>query len=114
MNKAQVLILLVLIALAVYYFSQEKATQKPSNQSTLPPFQPSILPNQLPVINCPPAPIITRNNQPNAAIMPTNLPNQEPVYFPSAEFREISPDEQYRQTLLTLGEDWLASLSNWQ
>ena len=50
MNKAQVLILLVLIALAVYYFSQtEKATQKPSSQSTLPPFQPSILPHQPPV-----------------------------------------------------------------
>src|SRR5438874_13533465 len=101
MTKAQVLIFLVLIALAVYYFSQEKATQKPSNQSTLPP-----------VINCPPIPIMARNNQPNATIMPMN--NQEPVYFPSAEFREISSGEQYRQTLLALGEDWLASLSNWQ
>src|SRR5437870_866785 len=105
MNKAQVLILLVLIALAVYYFSQEKATQKPSNQFTLPPFQPSILPTKPPVINCPPIPIMARNNQSTATIMPTNLPNQEPVYFPSVEFREISPDEQYRQTLLTLGED---------
>jgi|SRR6266508_4970762 len=106
MKKAQVLILLVLIALVVYYFSQtEKATQKPSNQSTLPPFQPSILPTKPPVINCPPAPIMARKSPSTATIMPTNLPNQEPVYFPSAEFREISPDDQYRQTLLTLGED---------
>src|SRR5437773_7113072 len=100
MKKAQVLILLILIALVVYYFSQEKATQKPSNQSTLPPFQPSILPHQPPVINCPPIPIMARKSPPAATIMPMN--NQESVYFPSAEFREISPDEQYRQTLLTL------------
>src|SRR6266508_353196 len=103
MKKVQVLILLVLIALVVYYFSQtEKATQKPSSQAFI---KPSILPTKPPVINCPPIPIMARNNQSTATIMPTNLPNQEPVYFPSAEFREISPDDQYRQTLLTLGED---------
>ncbi len=112
MKKAQVLILLILITLAVYHFSQtEKATQKPSSQAFI---KPSILPTKPPVINCPPIPIMARKSPSTATIMPTNLPNQEPVYFPSAEFREISPDDQYRQTLLTLGEDWLASLSNWQ
>ncbi|CAH1756327.1 10664_t:CDS:2 [Entrophospora sp. SA101] len=89
----------------------EKKSQKPSNQSTLPPFQPSILPTKPPVINCPPARIIARNDQSTTPIMPLNTP--EPVYhFPSAEFREISPDEQYRQTLLGLCEDWLESFNN--
>ena len=36
MKKMQVLILLVLIALAVYYFSPEKSNQKPGKQVVLP------------------------------------------------------------------------------
>ncbi|KLL04225.1 MAG: hypothetical protein MRECE_2c131 [Mycoplasmataceae bacterium CE_OT135] len=109
MNKAQILILLALIALAVYYFSQEKATQKPNE----------------PIINCPPAPTkplstvlpseIIAKKPLSTDIMPKNLPNQEPIYhFPSAEFREISPDEQYRQQLLALLEDWREQFTNLQ
>src|SRR5438132_9286927 len=115
MKKAQVLILLVLITLVVYYFSQtEKATQKPSNQSTLPPFQPSILPHQPPVINCPPASIMARNNQPNAAIMPSKNIEKKPAgkVFVSEDKVELnnspkSPvaNDYYRREIVNLLED---------
>jgi hypothetical protein len=107
MNKAQILILLILIVLVVYYFSQwEKSTQKPSS-----------LLNKPPIINCPPAlpsEIIERNSL-STTTMPLNLPNQEPVYrFPSTQFVEINPDDQYRQTMLALLADWLEQFTNLQ
>lgn len=132
MNKSQMLILLAIVALAVYYFSAgEKATQKPSNQSlikpsSLPPSLP-IKPFSLPVHkppNCPPTQIkplsavlpseIMAKKSQSTITMPTNLPEKEPVYFPSAEFvlAPNDPDDYCRQQVLNFLEDWLASFSN--
>src|SRR4051812_27930161 len=97
MNKAQILILLILIALIVYYFSsKEKTSQKPSSRTLI---KPNILPNSLPIkpfmsntllVNCPldpikplptvfPSEIIKKKNQ-STPTMPINLPEKEPVY----------------------------------
>ncbi|CAH1765882.1 9120_t:CDS:10 [Entrophospora sp. SA101] len=119
----------------VYYFSQtEKLTQKPSSQAFIAPktiILPSSLPikpfslpaTKPPVINCPPARIkplspvlpseIMAKKSQFPTTMLTNLPEKEPVYHcPRAEFIETNPDEQYRQTLLGLCEDWLESFNN--
>ncbi|CAJ0761772.1 12792_t:CDS:2 [Entrophospora sp. SA101] len=114
--------------------AKKKLTQKPSSQAFIAPktiILPSSLPikpfslpaTKPPVINCPPARIkplspvlpseIMAKKSQFPTTMLTNLPEKEPVYHcPRAEFIETNPDEQYRQTLLGLCEDWLESFNN--
>jgi len=110
MNKIQVLIMIALVALMVYYLNQEKPAHSfiaPRKLSILPgslPKKPFSLPINNLAINLPPI-----QNEPKMPVF--NLPETEtsPV---EQLFFETNPDEQYRLQILDLLETWQGNFTN--
>ena len=119
MKKVQVLILIALVALVIYYFSPEKSNQKPGKQVVLPKkptsFKSFSLPKmpvdngsfnqeltvkaQSPVLK---PPEISERSLPTAINSNLSLPEVEPDGFVLAA---DNLDDYYRQQLLALMED---------
>jgi len=109
MNKVQVLIFLILITLAVYYFSQ--TTQKPT--ASLPPKTPPLLTKKMPILNGSLSQKAIGETKPTV-IMPSKNIEKEPAgkVFVSEDKVELknslqSPvaNDYYRREILSLLED---------
>src|SRR5438128_9924020 len=106
MRKIQILIMIALVAVVIWYFSQDtKPTRKPTKRFITSP-KPSFLPHSLPQ-----KPFSLPSN---SAINSPSALELKPPYPPCPETspEPAHPDEQYRLQTLSLLETWQAQFAN--